>query len=34
VQRLAAPRTSPVPEVRIAAPDLLSYDALLVGGLR
>jgi hypothetical protein len=34
VQRLAAPRSSPVPEVRISAPDLHSYDALLVGGVR
>jgi len=34
VQRLAAPRQADHPLVQIAAPDLASYDAFLVGGAR
>jgi hypothetical protein len=34
VQRLAAPHQTEHPVVHIAAPDLASYDAFLVGGAR
>ena len=34
VKALAAPESSPVPVVHIAAPDPADYDRLIAGGIR